>query len=94
MKIHIDIDCTPKEARAFLGLPDVAPVRERVLQEMEGRMMEALAQMDPKAVLDQWLPVGMQGMQQWQSLWAEMLKQATGLDERPEARKAGRKGRG
>lgn len=24
MKIHVEIDCTPEEARAFLGLPDVS----------------------------------------------------------------------
>lgn len=24
MKFHVEIDCTPEEARAFLGLPDVS----------------------------------------------------------------------
>ncbi len=24
MKVHVEIDCTPEEARAFLGLPDVS----------------------------------------------------------------------
>ena len=28
MKMTIDIDCTPAEARAFLGLPDVAAVND------------------------------------------------------------------
>ena len=27
MKITIDVDCSPEEARAFLGLPDVAAAR-------------------------------------------------------------------
>jgi hypothetical protein len=31
MKITIDIDCTPGEARAFLGLPDVAPLQAEVM---------------------------------------------------------------
>ena len=26
MKITVDVDCTPEEARAFLGLPDVKPM--------------------------------------------------------------------
>jgi kynurenine formamidase len=30
MKIKIDIDCTPQEARAFFGLPDVEPIQEAV----------------------------------------------------------------
>lgn len=28
MKVHIEIDCTPDEARNFLGLPDVAKANE------------------------------------------------------------------
>ena len=24
MKVHVEIDCTPEEARTFLGLPDVS----------------------------------------------------------------------
>jgi hypothetical protein len=27
MKISVDVDCTPEEARRFLGLPDLTPVR-------------------------------------------------------------------
>jgi hypothetical protein len=23
MKVHVEIDCTPEEARRFMGLPDV-----------------------------------------------------------------------
>jgi len=26
MKVHIEMDMTPEEARAFMGLPDVAPI--------------------------------------------------------------------
>ncbi|WP_420846806.1 DUF6489 family protein [Microvirga tunisiensis] len=28
MKITMDVECTPEEARAFLGLPDVKPMQE------------------------------------------------------------------
>jgi hypothetical protein len=30
MKVHIDIDCTPEEARTFFGLPDLQPMQEAV----------------------------------------------------------------
>jgi len=33
MKVQIEIDCTPAEARAFLGLPDVAPLNEAMVAE-------------------------------------------------------------
>ena len=28
MKIHVEIDCTPEEARTFLGLPDVGKANQ------------------------------------------------------------------
>ena len=30
MKVNVEIDCTPEEARAFFGLPDVAPLQEKL----------------------------------------------------------------
>lgn len=34
MKITIDVDCTPDEARRFLGLPDVAPMQEALMAQL------------------------------------------------------------
>ena len=31
MKITVDVDCTPQEARAFMGLPDVTPLNEHLI---------------------------------------------------------------
>ena len=54
MKITVDIDCTPAEARAFLGLPDVAPLQQALTKEMQRRMLESLAAMDPEALFKTW----------------------------------------
>ena len=35
MKVTIEVDCTPQEARAFLGLPDVAALNEHLVEEMQ-----------------------------------------------------------
>jgi hypothetical protein len=40
MKVTIEIDCTPAEARQFMGLPDLQPMQDRLLEEMEGRLRE------------------------------------------------------
>jgi len=88
MKITIEIDCTPEEARAFLGLPEVKPLQERLLSEMEARMAEYLRNSDPQTLLDQYMPFGVKGMEQWQSLWVQMLNTAAGLA--PQATKGGR----
>ncbi len=39
MKITMNVECTPDEARAFLGLPDVKPMQEQLMQEVQERMM-------------------------------------------------------
>ena len=38
MKVNVEVDCTPAEARAFLGLPDVAPLNEARVAELQKRM--------------------------------------------------------
>jgi len=73
MKIHIDVDCTPDEARTLFGLPDVKPMQQALLADIEGRMKKALAATEPKALLETWLPAGVQGFEQWQKfLWSRM----------------------
>ena len=73
MKITIDIDCTPEEARTFLGLPDVQPMQENLLRQVEDRMTANLQALDPETLFKTWLPASMQGMEQIQkAFWAQM----------------------
>ena len=39
MNVTVNVDCTPEEARTFLGLPDLQPMQAAVMAEMEKRMM-------------------------------------------------------
>ena len=48
MKISLDIDCTPDELRGFFGMPDVKPMQERLLKEVEERMRADLKALDPE----------------------------------------------
>lgn len=73
MKISIDIDCTPEEARKFLGLPDVAPMQEALLKQVQERIESNMKAMDLDALTNTWLPAGMQGFEQMQKMfWAQM----------------------
>lgn len=73
MKVKIDIDCTPQEARAFLGLPDVGPMQAAVLKDLEGRMRATLLAMDPETMLKTWFPGGLQGWEQMQrAFWSRL----------------------
>ncbi len=38
MKFTVDVDCTPEEARAFLGLPDMKPIHDMYLQAVTDTM--------------------------------------------------------
>lgn len=72
MKINIEIDCTPDEARKFLGLPDVAGLQERLMQQAEAQMSAAFKDMTPDAMLKAWLPAGMEGLDQMQkAFWSQ-----------------------
>jgi oligoendopeptidase F len=35
MKFHVDVDCTPEEARSFLGLPDMKPIHDMYIQAVK-----------------------------------------------------------
>jgi hypothetical protein len=67
MKLNLTIDCTPEEARKFLGLPDVVPVQEALMAELEAKMREALRSMAPEEMVKLWMPAAMEG-------WGNMQK--------------------
>ena len=57
MKISIDVDCTPLEARQFMGLPDVEPMQKAAMAEIEKRMKMELDRYTPEALFKAWLPI-------------------------------------
>ena len=85
MKVNVEVNCTPEEARAFFGLPDLKPMQERVLAEIEQRMRSGLDAMSPEAVFKTWIPASMQGVEQMQQLqqafWSQLASIATGKKE-------------
>jgi len=73
MKVNFDIECTPEEARAFFGLPDVQPLQERMMKELEDKMLENLKSMDPETIVQTWLPATIQGWGDMQKMfWQQM----------------------
>jgi hypothetical protein len=72
MKISLDIDCTPDELRGFFGMPDVKPMQEQLLKEMEERMRANLKALDAETLLKTWLPAGLKGFEQLQEFFSQM----------------------
>lgn len=69
MKINVDIDCTPQEARTFLGLPDVEKMQEAVMAQLQAKMMENVNNLDPESMMKTWLPAGIQSLEQMQKMF-------------------------
>ena len=81
MKVNVEINCTPEEARAFFGLPDLGPMQQRVMGEIEERLRSSLNAMNPETIFKTWLPASMQGVEQMQQLqqafWSQLANIAT-----------------
>jgi hypothetical protein len=78
MKISFDIDCTPEELRGFFGLPDVKPLQEQLLQEVEAQMRSNLKSLDPETLLKTWLPAGLKGFEQLQEMFLNQMAGRSG----------------
>jgi hypothetical protein len=63
MKFEVTVECTPEEARRFIGLPDVTPLNERMVQEMTARMEQNMALMSPDAMMRSWMTIGGQAQE-------------------------------
>lgn len=75
MKISIDVDCTPQEAREFLGLPEIKPMQDAVMADLQERLRSQVASMDPETLIKTWLPAGLQGLEQMQkAFWSHLAK--------------------
>lgn len=73
MKVSINIDCTPEEARKFLGLPDIVPLQSKMMKELEARLQENVRSLDPETLVKTWLPATIQGWSEMQKVfWSQM----------------------
>ena len=73
MKVTMNVDCTPEEARAFLGLPDVKPMQEQLMRELQDRMAANIRAMEPEAMLRTWLPATLKGFEQMQEIFMSQM---------------------
>src|SRR5215472_12416271 len=73
MKIKLDIDCTPDEVRDFFGLPQVKPLQDELLKEVQERLSVNIKAMDPEAMLKTWLPAPLKGLDHLQEMFLSRL---------------------
>ena len=78
MKIKLDIDCTPEELRSFFGLPDVRPMQEELLKNVQERLSANLKTLDPETMLKTWFPAGLKGLEQLQEMFMSQMAGRSG----------------
>jgi hypothetical protein len=70
MKVTIDIDCTPEEARRFMGLPDLTPVHEAYVEKLKGAVADGATPELFADMMKSWGPMSEAGL----SMWRQMLE--------------------
>lgn len=78
MKMTIEIDCTPQEARAFLGLPDVTPLNEALVSEMQKRMAANINMLAPDELIKNWTAFGAGAQEQFRQLMQSAVAMGMG----------------
>ena len=63
MKVNVEVDCTPEEARRFLGLPDVSKANEVYVDAMAKAMQGVGSLEQLQEYARQIAPMGQMGMQ-------------------------------
>ena len=73
MKFTVDVDCTPDEARQFLGLPKIAPMQDKAMKEIEKILLENIRNLDPESFVKTWMPLSAQNLGDMQNMfWSQM----------------------
>jgi hypothetical protein len=68
MKVTIEVDCTPAEARAFMGLPDVTPLNDHLVGEMQKRLSANINMLAPDELMKNWMAFGAGAQEQFRNL--------------------------
>ena len=76
MKVRIEAECTPEEARAFLGLPDVTPLNAKIVDEMMRRVETNAALLQPEELMRSWATWGGQAQEQFRALMQTAVRSA------------------
>ena len=76
MKMTVEVDCTPEEARRFMGLPDVSALNEALVAEMQARMAANLQAISPDELMKNWMAFGSGAQEQFRKLMEAGLSAA------------------
>jgi hypothetical protein len=75
MKVTVEMDLTPQEARQLIGLPDLEPMQAALIEKVQSKMEATIDDMnDPQALMENFFPVGLQAMEKFQGFFSSFAK--------------------
>ena len=77
MKMTIEVDCSPEEARRFLGLPDVSALNDHLVAEMKKRIDANMQMISPDELVTNWMSFGAGAQEQFRKLMEVGISAAT-----------------
>ncbi len=75
MKVHVDFEFSPEEARRFLGLPDVTKANEAYVEGLSKAMLGAGGVEQLQDYANKLAPMGQMGMK----LFQQFMESGTGF---------------
>jgi len=82
MKVNVEIDCTPLEARQFFGLPDVAPMQTAVMEQLQHQMMANIEKITPEALMQSWFTIDPKIAERFQDMFVTMMGGSRSVDKK------------
>jgi len=72
MKVTVDFDCTPEEARRFMGLPDLSSVHEVYVEKMRKLVLEGVTPDVIGEMMKSWGPMSEASLDMWTKMLGKM----------------------
>ncbi|MGB8399480.1 DUF6489 family protein [Bradyrhizobium sp.] len=72
MKVNVEVDCTPLEARQFFGLPDVTPMQMAVMDQLQQQMTANIGKISPEALMQSWFTFDPKLAERFQDMFVAM----------------------
>jgi hypothetical protein len=73
MQIKIDMDITPEEVRRLMGLPDVQPFHQELMERIKEKMLAGAEGYDPMTLFKPFMDQTVSSMESFQKLFGGLM---------------------
>jgi hypothetical protein len=79
MKVNVSVEATAQEMREFLGLPNVQPLHDDMMQALRDNVQRGVINFDALGLMKPLLPAQFSSMEMVQKFWEAVAKASGGL---------------